>query len=304
MSLATKYRPDTFEGIAGSKNKEVAKSLAALVAQPDPPHAYLFHGPSGCGKTTLGRLVATGLGCSEDDFREVDSADFRGIDTIREIRRNSHFKGLRGERRVWLIDECHKMTNDAQNALLKGLEDPPSHCYYVLATTEPEKLLPTIVSRCVGFSVYPLADDEMLRLLHRTAGKEDKPQPRAVLQSIVAASHGRPRFALSSLEKLIADPEAGEAALASVELVKSKSIDLCRVLMNSQGWKAVSHILSELKDEDVESIRRAVMGYCANVLLRGENDKAALIMDEFVAPFYDSGYPGLVHACYTVVRGN
>ena len=133
------------------------------------------------------------------------------------------------------LTKCAELSNDAQHALLKGLEDPPSHVYFVLCTTDPEKLLPTIISRCVGYSVYPLADDEMLRLLHRVATKEGKPQTRAVLQSIVEASQGRPRFALSALEKVIADPEVGEAALASIELVRSKSIDLCRALDEQSG---------------------------------------------------------------------
>lgn len=302
MSLYQKVRPATWDEIVGAKNREVVASLRPLVEGKDPPHAYALVGPSGCGKTTVGRLIAKALGVEGEDYREVDSADFRGIDTIRDIRHAAQYRALKGTRRCWLLDECHRLPGLSQDALLKGLEDPPSHCFYVLCTTEPDKLLPTILSRCVQFQVYPLTEEEMVRHLNRVTRREGAEVSREALRRIAGSSQGRPRAALTMLQKLLANGDAGEAALASVEDAKARSIDLCRELLKPSGWKSVAAILSGLKDEDPESVRRAVLGYAAAVLVRGENDRAGLVLDEFMSPTYDSGWPGVIFAAYSVVR--
>lgn len=299
MSLYQRYRPNSFDDVAGAKNKATVETLRKVVASADPPHAYLIHGPRGCGKTTLGRIVGRELGCSDLDFVEVDSADFRGVDAVRDIRRNSQYKGVNSGRRVWLLDECHKMTNDAMNALLKGLEDPPAHAYFVLCTTDPEKLLPTVRSRCSAFLVHQLAPDEMLRLLARIAAKEDAQLGRPALQAIVDRAGGHCRDAIQMLELVIADPNA---ALDSFETSRAKTIDLCRALIQGNGWKAVASIIVDLKDEDVEQVRRAVIGYCSAILSKEENDRAGEVLSEFVEPFYNSGWPGFILSAYTVVR--
>ena len=131
MSLYLQYRPIELSQLKG--NADIVATLEGMLDnRTSCPHAFLLHGPTGCGKTTIGRIIASSLGCKDSDFTEVDSADFRGIDTIREIRKSSQFMPTHGDVRVWLIDECHKMTNDAQNALLKILEDTPTHIYFVL----------------------------------------------------------------------------------------------------------------------------------------------------------------------------
>jgi len=120
------YRPKTLKEMEG--NRSTVDSLQAVLSrESDIPHAFLFSGSAGCGKTSLGRIVASELGCAPADFREIDTADFRGIDTIREIKNQARLKPLAGKVRVWLLDEFHKSTADAQNALLKILEEPPSH---------------------------------------------------------------------------------------------------------------------------------------------------------------------------------
>jgi DNA polymerase III subunit gamma/tau len=302
VSLYQRYRPSTFDEIAGAKNREVVASLRAVVGSDDPPHAVLFVGDAGTGKTTLGRIVCRELGVSDEDFREINSANFRGIDTVREVERVMHYRAIVGERRCWLFDEVHRWTRDAAEGMLKVLEDPPPHVYFVLCTTDPDKLLPTILSRCVQYRVYPLEEGELVRLLHRVATAEGASLSRSALQRIAEAAAGRPRAALTALQKLIAAPEAGEAALEGAEVVKTRTIELCRALIQQHGWRAVSRILIGLKDEDPEGVRRAVLGYCQSVLLGGENDRAAVVMEAFLEPVYNTGFPGITFAAYSATR--
>lgn len=189
--------------------------------------------------------------------------------------------------------------------MLKGLEDPPPHVYYALCTTNPDKLLKTILTRCTQFRVHPLDEDEMVRLLRRVASGEGAEVPRAALQKIAEASGGSARTALNALQKMIADPEAGEAAMATAELTEARALDLFRALIGNRGWRAVRATLADLKasGEDPEGIRRYVLACCSNELLRSdEGDRAAVILDEFREPLYSTGFPGLVFAAYSAVR--
>ena len=217
MSLYRKYRPSSLSELRG--NIEVVTSLQNLLSEDKFPHAILLHGPTGCGKTTVGRIIATELGSQGLDFKEVDSADFRGIDTIREIRKNSQYKPVESKCRVWIIDECHKLTNDAQNAFLKILEDTPEHVYFVLCTTEPEKLIKTIRSRCLQMQMSPLSDADMSKLLRVTARAEGERLEKEVLDQIIMDSLGLPRTALQILEQVISVPDEQrlEAAKRSAE---------------------------------------------------------------------------------------
>lgn len=302
MSLYHKHRPQTLDDVVG--NKETVEALRADLSKPEPPHAFLFSGPTGCGKTTLGRIVASILGSKGTDFQEIDSADFRGIDTVREIRRQTQFLPLESPCRVWLIDEVHKMTNDAQNAMLKGLEDAPPHVFFVLATTEPQKLLPTIRGRCAHYPVNPLNETQTLWLLRRTVKAEGASLSKAVYSQIVQDSEGLPRNALQILDQVLAVPEETrlEIAKRSGEQ-QSQTIELCRALLGGFGWAKVRNILNGLREEDPEKIRRAVLGYCNSVLLKGENIRAGWIMEQMLEPFYNTGWPGLTFACYSIVNG-
>lgn len=302
MSLYHKYRPNRLEDIVG--NVDTVTTLDNMLTKPEhTPHAILFTGPSGCGKTTIGRIVANRLGVTGQDFIEVDSADFRGIDTIRDIRRNSSFKPINSKRRVWLIDECHKLTNDAQNALLKILEDTPQHAYFVLCTTEPQKLIKTIRSRCSVFELKLLNDREMRTLLRNIVLAEQETVTNIVYDTIITTAAGAPRTALQLLDQVLnTTTEQREAVAKKTNQQQAESIELCRALIKRTPWSAVRTLLTGLKDQEVENIRRHVLAYAQTVLLNGENDTAALVIEEFMEPMYNTGFAGLVYACYAVTK--
>lgn len=301
MALYHKYRPNTLDSMLG--NEQTIEVLRADLAKEDKPHAYLLYGPTGCGKTTLGRIIASELGCIGNDFKELDSADFRGIDTVREMRTQAQFRPIEGECRVWLLDECHKMTNEAQNALLKALEGASETVYYILATTEPQKLLPTIRGRCAQYPVAPLTEHQMYRLLRHIVRSETEELDKAVYDQIILDSLGLPRNALQILDQVLSVPNDRRLEIARhAAETQSQTIELCRALINKSGWKKVSSILTGLKDEDPEQIRRAVLGYCSAILLKSSNDWAAVIMNEFIEPTYNTGFPGITWACYKVAN--
>lgn len=301
MSLYLKYRPQTLDEIVG--NRTVVESLSNMLEK-DSPHAFLLTGPTGCGKTTVGRIIAQRLEAVGTDFVEMDTADFRGIDTIRKIREVAQYSPINGPCRIWLMDECHKMTGDAQSAMFKILEDTPKHVYFILCTTDPQKLQPQIKNRCSTFEMRPLEERQMLSLLRTVVKAEDETLEKPVYDQIIQDSFCHPRNALQILDQVLrVDPENRLATATKAAENQSQSIELCRILLKGGGWKRVAEILKGLKNEDPESIRRHVLGYCQAVLLNGDNERAGLVMEEMINNFYDSGFNGLVFACYLIMRG-
>ena len=158
--IITDHRPQTFDEVVG--NKDLISVLRGMTER-EKKHpgkiskTLLFFGKSGCGKTTLARLFAKEVGCSDCNIIEVDVSDNRGIDAVREIKRGARYKPIiGGEKKAYILDEFQGATMDAQQAMLKVLEEPPSHAFFLLCTTAPEKLLETIRNRCKKLKVKPL----------------------------------------------------------------------------------------------------------------------------------------------------
>lgn len=308
-SLVLKYRPKKLSELAG--NEECVESLDLAFSKESISHSILLDGPSGCGKTTLARIIKDQLNCSKFDYTEMDCGDERGIDDIRRIRKRMNLRPMDGPCRIWLLDEAHMIgrggasaKNEAQNALLKALEEPPDHVYFILATTNPEMLLTTIKSRCTKFTVEKLSSIEMVKYLKKICRKERKRIDTKILRLIAKNSGGSPRAGIILLDKIIdLDSKNIEKAIEQHISKEKETIELCRVLLKDPTWPGVAKILKNLTEEP-ESIRRMVLGYMGTVLVNSYNPQAFVVMDCFRDDFYDNGKAKLIMACYESIVEN
>ena len=300
MSFNLEYRPTTFDQVAG--NKGTISSLQSILKQEKCPHILLFSGFSGCGKTTLARITAKELQCSEHDVIEINSANNRGIDTARDIIQQMYYKPLHGPIKVYILDEVHQTSKDFQNAMLKALEEPPSHVYFMLCTTEPEKLIATIRNRATMFTVEKLDEQKIIRLLWSISKNEGNEIDKTILAEIASESEGSPRQAVIMLQKIIGltTEEEMKEAIQAIKINEKNTIDLCRALLKGASWKSIAAILKLIQD-DPEKVRRAVLGYMSAVLLNSGEERAAMIIECFADNYYNSGKAGLIFSCFSVI---
>jgi len=296
------HRPRSLRAIIGAESSTAA--LINMLEKKTLPHTILFSGPSGCGKTTMARILKTELKCHDMDFKEMNCADFRGIDTIRDISRLMHLAPTGGDVRIWLLDEVHQLSKDGQHAALKILEDTPSHVYFFLCTTDPQKLLKTILTRCCQMPVRLLTHDELNTLIQRVLKRENQTVTESVIEEIIFNAQGSARTALVLLDKCLnLKEEEREEAVKVHAAEENEAIELCRALLSkTKEWKKIANILSNLKGEP-ESVRYAVLGYARAVLLKSQSPQAYGVICAFRDNFYDSKAAGLAAACFEAVFG-
>ena len=228
LVLARKYRPRNFTEMVGQEH--VVQALSNALTQQRLHHAYLFTGTRGVGKTTVSRILAKSLNCQGPDgnggitatpcgvcqactdidsgrfvdYTELDAASNRGVDEVQSLLEQAVYKPVQGRFKVFMIDEVHMLTNTAFNAMLKTLEEPPEYLKFVLATTDPQKVPVTVLSRCLQFNLRPMAPETVLDHLTRVLGNENVPAEPQALRLLSRAARGSMRDALSLTDQAIA----------------------------------------------------------------------------------------------------
>ncbi len=282
-TLYRKYRPQRFADLIGQSH--ITQTLTNEVRHKQLSHAYLFSGPRGVGKTTTARLLAKAANCLKPqsgepdntctactaiaegktlDVIEIDAASYTGVDNIREVIEHSRFSPSQLTYKVFIVDEVHMLSAAAFNALLKTLEEPPSHVIFVLATTEIHKVPETILSRCQRFDFRRLSEADLSQRLRWMAKEEDRAVDDEVIQTIVRLADGSSRDAESILGQLFA---LGEKKITRVEadIVLPRSneaavIDLINALLQNTQAEALNIVRAQLDQGiDLEAFRADVV---------------------------------------------
>ena len=304
-SLYRKYRPQTFEQVVGQAH--VVSTLERAVCEGRTSHAYLFCGPRGTGKTTMARILAKALMCEQGeghlpdgtceecrliaagehpDVYELDAASRTGVDNVREeIINRVDYAPVRGRYKVYIIDEIHMLTPAAFNALLKTLEEPPAHVVFIMCTTDPQKILATILSRVQRFDFHSIAPDEMRAHLVDVCEKEGFTFDGEALDIVVRHARGGMRDALSALEQL------------SVFGAGDVSAEAARDLLGEASGSALSGVSLALANRDVPALFSEVAELVNNGgdLLQFTRELASRVRDAYVVSVAGAK-PGVVNA--------
>jgi len=305
-----KYRPQTFKEVINQKN--VIKSLTNAILQNKVAHAYLFAGPRGVGKTSVARLLAKALNCQNRlpnqyepcnkcescleinaghslDLIEIDAASNRGIEDVRALRENIKFPPVKSKYKVFIIDEAHQLTKEAFNALLKTLEEPPSYVVFILATTEPEKIPATILSRVQRYDFKKLNLVDMVKALRSICKKEKIKFEEEALRLIAIYSEGGLRDAESLLGQVSIVTGKNITKEAVEELVGAINVERIRrfvdILMRKDKVKAIEFITKVYDDGfDLEVFNKEVIAYLRKILLLKISPSLGKILDKDTTP--------------------
>jgi DNA polymerase III subunit gamma/tau len=289
--FARKYRPQIFDDVLGQDH--VVRTLKNAITEKRLAHAYLFVGPRGTGKTSTARILAKAVNCVHGptvtpcgvcdscreisqgislDVLEIDGASNNSVDQVRELRDNVRFAPVRGKYKIYIIDEVHMLTSQAFNALLKTLEEPPAHVIFVFATTEPNKVLPTILSRCQRFDLRRIPTQVIARQLDSIAKQEEVSLSTGAAEAIAIASEGGLRDAESMLDQLVAfcGKEINEDQVLEIFGLTSELVvaDLARSIVDANAPAALRIIHDQAEaGKDLSRILGDLIGFLRHLLI-------------------------------------
>lgn len=287
--LHVKYRPDCFADVVG---QEAAVKALERMIKGRKSQAYLLTGPSGCGKTTLARIAATEWGCSSAGIMEIDAATNSGVDHVRGIQEAMRYRtfGEEGGRAI-IVDECHGLSRQSWEALLKSIEEPPSHVVWFLCTTNPTKVPQTIKTRCTALALKPVSEKALGKLLDRVQNAEDLDTRDDICDFVIHEAGGSPRQMLVNFE-LCSEAETLKEARQLLQRAHEgdATIELCRFLLNPKGsWPKVMAIINRLASENPEGVRILICNYFGKVLANAKSDREAMhalgVLDQFATPY-------------------
>lgn len=289
-SLHTRYRPQNLDEVYG---QDTIVGVIENAIEEGRAKSFIFTGPSGVGKTTLARIMANefaGKAATAANIQEVDAATHSGADAMRAIAGKSLYRAPSSSPvKAIIVDEAHKLSSTAWDALLKPIEEPPEHVYWMFCTTNPGKIPKTIQTRCMRFDLNPVDENEILKLLDYVVEAEEFEIENEVLETIAEHSDGSPRQALVFLETCKYCETKNEA----LTLMRSAGetveiIELCRFLLNTRGrtWKNALKIINSFpKNTEAESIRIVIVNYIAKALLNTTDEEKAINMFEILECF-------------------
>jgi DNA polymerase-3 subunit gamma/tau len=291
-SLHTKYRPLTFEEVLGQDGTVVSLKQAIKGKR---AHSYIFTGPSGTGKTTLARILANefaGGQATVANIEEIDAATNSGADAIRDIVNRSHYRaiGTSGVKSI-ILDEAHRLSAAAWTILLKPIEEPPKHVYWMLCTTEPGKIPKTIQTRCLKYDLKPVGEELIYELLQSVAEVEGFETPDEIIAALAEDAGGSPRQGLVWLEACAHAKSVKEARIIIQSATQSReAIDLAKWLLSGRGqtWAEAVKFVKALENTDAESTRIMLMNYFSSVLLNTTGDDKARQVLALMEPFRNS----------------
>lgn len=303
-----RFRPSSFKSVIG-QDATISRLTAQFAGGKKPPHAMLFSGPTGTGKTTLARIVAKKLGADDADIREMNcAAEARGIDFVKDLNGKVRRSALSGGVQVFIMDECHQLTNDAQDAALKTTEECPEKSWLIFCSSEPTKLKATFRGRLSEFKLELLGFDALTSILTKSLGKLKKTLSEDVTDKLLAAANGSGRNLLVILQQIV-DIESEKEQLKAIDQVDAQdaAVNLAAVLIKSTSWATIAATLKNVTD-DPEKIRRGVLGYATAVLINQPKDsdfrrRLWKICESFRYDFFATGRAGLVMACFECSEG-
>lgn len=270
QALYLKWRPHAFDDVIGQDH--ITRTLLNSIQTGRIRHAYLFSGPRGTGKTTTARLLANALGAGNMDLIEIDAASHTGVDDVRDLRDKIAFMPTGGQYKVYIIDEVHRFSGSAFDALLKTLEEPPEHAIFVLATTEIDKVPDTIKSRCLQFEFRRVSLMEVADRLQLIAESEGLNIDRAALELIARQGTGSVRDSISLLDQIVADPDEHitlELAQKILGTASSSSVlELADAIARGDVLTAL-HVINHAIDSgsDPRQFGQQIVEHLRNVLL-------------------------------------